>query len=90
MSNANNSTTPSVPVDRPWGSVQKQSQTRYYSENPSSYAINRYLNEPKRDTCFDTIAMVKQVAPQSNTRASRNPPSSAGSMSGSSHDTIGI
>ncbi|TLD18059.1 hypothetical protein PspLS_10516 [Pyricularia sp. CBS 133598] len=80
------SNTPWIPVDRASGSSSESSNTSHYSGDPSSYALNRWFNESKQETPFNTIDKVKQSPSQSTaTGAGGNPSSSAGATNASSH-----
>lgn len=78
-----------IPVDRAWHSKSASSETSYYSGDPSSYALNQWRNEPKQDTPFNTISMVKQGPSQSTAAAGGGKtPSSTGATNASSHNAI--
>ncbi|TLD09378.1 uncharacterized protein PgNI_07273 [Pyricularia grisea] len=84
MSNPN-SNTPSIPVDHPGGSAPELSNTSRGSGDSSSYAIDRWFNEPKEDAPFDTIGMVQTGPSQSAvTGAGGGTHSSADATDGSS------
>ncbi|TLS27046.1 hypothetical protein PpBr36_04948 [Pyricularia pennisetigena] len=80
-------TTPWIPVDRSWSLASNSPTTSNNSDNPSSYSLNRWLNEPKKDSPFNTLHMVRQGPSQSTaTGAGGNSPSSTGAANGSSHE----